>query len=244
MRPRVAARRRRCHLSRQRRSGRRRRGSGHRSRYAGTRCPVDHRPGMLVLVTADRFPGYPVDTTQPVESAPGQHGVHGRRRNTQLPADLHRSEPPSPPHPHDSLTSSGGVLVGIDRGRLDRSAIPAGPSSRSRAGVGGRGESEDARATMDPMARMRFIGLSLLTAGASSPDTISFSSRRGFGCTSSHNSSTGRAGSCGASDSATAYSPATAATASRWRRLALIARRVCSFGPTCATSSARGISSA
>src|SRR6188472_4621053 len=48
--------------------------------------------------------------------------------------------------------------------------------------------------------------------------------------------------SCGASDPATAYSPATAATASRWRRVALIARRVCSFGPTCATSSARGIS--
>ncbi|RAO30071.1 hypothetical protein ONO86_05623 [Micromonospora noduli] len=53
---------------------------------------MQHRARMRVFVAAHGFTGDPVDMAEPVEPATQQHGVHGRGRHVQAPADLHRAE--------------------------------------------------------------------------------------------------------------------------------------------------------
>ncbi len=100
---------------------------------------VDQRPGMVVLVAADRFTGGPVDMGQPVEPAPDQDLVHrrggdpgtGRRAGPGRGACATAARTPAaPPAP------ASGPAAGA--GRLDRSAIgspggiPVGPPLHRR----------------------------------------------------------------------------------------------------------------
>ena len=91
---------------------------------------VDQRAGVSVFVAAQRFAGDPVDAEEPVDLSPDQHRVHRRGRHADEPADLHRSQPATPPQSHDLAHQLGLVLAGLVCGRELRSAIPAVPSSR------------------------------------------------------------------------------------------------------------------
>ena len=54
---------------------------------------VQQRPGMVVFVAADRFPGGLVEVGEPVEPAADQHRVHRRGRHPEPGADLDRAQP-------------------------------------------------------------------------------------------------------------------------------------------------------
>lgn len=56
--------------------------------------------------------------------------MNRRRRKIELAGNLSGSEPAPPPQLQDSFYRLGAVFVGIKRGRLDRSLIPAMPSAR------------------------------------------------------------------------------------------------------------------
>jgi hypothetical protein len=47
---------------------------------------MDHRPGVLVLVTADRFPGTDIDIAEPVQPASNEHDVHRGCQYASQPA--------------------------------------------------------------------------------------------------------------------------------------------------------------
>lgn len=53
---------------------------------------MQHRAWMRVLVAAHGFTGDPVDVAESAEAAAHQHGVHGRGRHVQAPADLDRAQ--------------------------------------------------------------------------------------------------------------------------------------------------------
>jgi hypothetical protein len=94
---------------------------------------VDQRAGVRVLVTPDRFTRHTIDVAEPVQSTPHQHRVHGRGWHASRPpiwTGLSRWRQRS--RMIRRLRSSG-VRRGLECGRLDRSAIPAAPSSRNRA---------------------------------------------------------------------------------------------------------------
>ena len=62
---------------------------------------MDQRPGMVVLVPADRFTAGPVHVRQPVDPASDQYRVHGRGRDPEPAADLDRSQAVSSSQRHD-----------------------------------------------------------------------------------------------------------------------------------------------
>ena len=64
---------------------------------------VDQRPGMIMLVTADRFPGDSVDVAEPIDPATLEHRVDSRRRQAELTSDLHGTQPAPPSRIHDPL---------------------------------------------------------------------------------------------------------------------------------------------
>ena len=140
-------------------------------------------------------------------SLPSRRLMSGRHNNVERRvggSETKVSEPPTrvpkvsgaqPPH-----IIRGGLVLALAAERLDGLADvrqsegvlrvdglvdPPKQAASAGAALAAPAKPKTARATMDPMARMRFIGLSLLSAGACSPDTMYFSSRRGFGCTSS-----------------------------------------------------------
>ncbi|GMA23447.1 hypothetical protein GCM10025864_21150 [Luteimicrobium album] len=88
---------------------------------------------MVVLVTAQRFAGDPVDPGQPVDPAPHQHRVDRGGRHAKASSDLDRAQAVTPPQPHDLLDH---VLRGAGRAATrTRAAVahPAAPSARYRS---------------------------------------------------------------------------------------------------------------
>ena len=67
---------------------------------------VDQRAWMVVLVATQRLASDSVDPGEPVDPAPHQDRVHSRCLHPELARDLNRTEPVTPPHPHD-LTHQG-----------------------------------------------------------------------------------------------------------------------------------------
>jgi hypothetical protein len=59
--------------------------------------------------------------------------VNRRRCDPEAAGDLDRPKPMPPPQFDDWRLSRSDVLFGLECGRLDRSAIPAGPSALNRA---------------------------------------------------------------------------------------------------------------
>ncbi|XUK61062.1 hypothetical protein ABMA10_03730 [Plantibacter sp. RU18] len=76
---------------------------------------MDHRPGILVLVTTHDLTGPDVDVVQPVDAAAHQNRVNGRRGHAQLPADPDRTKAFAPPQRHDLLHHR---LAGAVRGAM------------------------------------------------------------------------------------------------------------------------------
>jgi hypothetical protein len=56
----------------------RKRPDGFSAQVTSRRADVDHRPGVVVFVSADDFAGSDVDVVQTVDPAPGQHGASRR----------------------------------------------------------------------------------------------------------------------------------------------------------------------
>ena len=58
---------------------------------------VDQRAGIVMFIPAQRFAGDPINVRQPVDSAPGQHGVYGGGRYAELARYLHGPQTLAPP---------------------------------------------------------------------------------------------------------------------------------------------------
>ena len=101
---------------------------------------MDHRPGIPVLVAADRLPRGSVDMGQPVDPAPHQHRVHRGWSQTHPVGDLDRSQPLLPAQMHDlanhrrrrSRRRAVRTRGGIDHPRGPEQAIPLRPPIRGR----------------------------------------------------------------------------------------------------------------
>jgi hypothetical protein len=91
---------------------------------------VDQRAGVGVLVAAHRRSGGPVQVAEPAEVAAEHDLVDGRGGQTDPWGDLGRSQPLPQAQLDDLRTCGVGVRRGLWCGRLERSAIPAGPSWR------------------------------------------------------------------------------------------------------------------
>lgn len=68
---------------------------------------VDHRPGVVVFVTAHDLTGADVDVVELVHPAPGQHGVNGRGGHSELAGDPDGPESFPPTERDDSFHHVG-----------------------------------------------------------------------------------------------------------------------------------------
>src|SRR5699024_8425940 len=62
---------------------------------------VDQGAGPVVFVSAQWLAGDAVDSREPVDSAPYEHGVHGGGGDAQPAGDLDRPQAVSPAQSHD-----------------------------------------------------------------------------------------------------------------------------------------------
>ena len=91
---------------------------------------MDQRSGLGVLVAADRLAGGPIQVTEAADATADQDRVHGRSGQPDPSSDLDRPESLGPAQVHDPTHHWRRVRQGEWCGRLDRSAIPAGPWTR------------------------------------------------------------------------------------------------------------------
>src|SRR5215831_10139060 len=100
---------------------------------------VDQGAGAVVLIAADRLPGDPVDTREPVDLAPDQHLVDRGRGEADLRCDLDRPEPVLPSQVHDLADHGPGGTgrASAAAGRTRRPYRP-GPAAGSGRPIAGR----------------------------------------------------------------------------------------------------------
>jgi hypothetical protein len=93
---------------------------------------VDQRARVGMLVPAHRLPGGPVEVSEPVQPAPGQHPGHRGGRHADQRGELDRAEAFAQPQRHDPLSRAPVSLGRARPGRLDRS-VTGSPAAYRRA---------------------------------------------------------------------------------------------------------------